>query len=350
MEDGSVAAVADVQRGRRCWAWPCSSARWPCWFTARLHYLVATAIAVEAAVLHNFCWHQRWTWRDRRAASRTTAVRRLGRFHLLNGAGFARRKPRADGAAHGGLRDGSRSPPTSSRSWRARCVNFFASEVLVFKPLESPRCRAGLCCAVLQPVRRSAADDDGRADGRDARGVAAVRAQVEDAYDSRHAGTIRSSPTTRSRAEPGGGSRRVAGHVDGHAWHRPRPARVSHRRAGRQDPPLGRGDLHSGRDVDTVIAQHLRERAGRESESLRRRHRSKLLVAGRRPISDLHEAAARQVITVTYNTEHSVGTAASGSARASSRSIATKIAELANAGHAAGARRSPGNDTGTCGG
>jgi putative flippase GtrA len=30
-----------------------------------LHYLVATALAVEAAILHNFVWHAAWTWRDR---------------------------------------------------------------------------------------------------------------------------------------------------------------------------------------------------------------------------------------------------------------------------------------------
>ena len=29
-----------------------------------LHYLLATAIAVEAAILHNFLWHMRWTWRE----------------------------------------------------------------------------------------------------------------------------------------------------------------------------------------------------------------------------------------------------------------------------------------------
>jgi putative flippase GtrA len=29
------------------------------------HYLVATAIAVEAAVMHNFVWHERFTWIDR---------------------------------------------------------------------------------------------------------------------------------------------------------------------------------------------------------------------------------------------------------------------------------------------
>ena len=31
----------------------------------RFHYLPATALAVEAAVLHNFIWHERWTWKDR---------------------------------------------------------------------------------------------------------------------------------------------------------------------------------------------------------------------------------------------------------------------------------------------
>ncbi len=30
-----------------------------------LRYLIATALAVEAAVLHNFFWHERWTWADR---------------------------------------------------------------------------------------------------------------------------------------------------------------------------------------------------------------------------------------------------------------------------------------------
>lgn len=34
---------------------------------AGLHYLVATAIAVELAILCNFAWHERWTWRDRLA-------------------------------------------------------------------------------------------------------------------------------------------------------------------------------------------------------------------------------------------------------------------------------------------
>jgi putative flippase GtrA len=50
----------------------------------RLPYLTATALAVEAAVLHNFVWHERWTWKDRRQAG-GSVLSRLVRFHLGNG-------------------------------------------------------------------------------------------------------------------------------------------------------------------------------------------------------------------------------------------------------------------------
>jgi putative flippase GtrA len=35
----------------------------------QMNYLLATALAVETAVIHNFLWHQRFTWSDRPAAS-----------------------------------------------------------------------------------------------------------------------------------------------------------------------------------------------------------------------------------------------------------------------------------------
>lgn len=48
-----------------------------------LNYLGATACAVEAAVLHNFFWHVRWTWADRPGDA---LVVRLLRFNLTTGA------------------------------------------------------------------------------------------------------------------------------------------------------------------------------------------------------------------------------------------------------------------------
>jgi putative flippase GtrA len=52
---------------------------------AGLHYLPATALAVEIAVLHNFIWHENWTWVDRTGRKKNGRCRRLFHFHLANG-------------------------------------------------------------------------------------------------------------------------------------------------------------------------------------------------------------------------------------------------------------------------
>ena len=46
-------------------------------------YLLSSAAAVEVVLMHNFVWHLRYTWRDRRNDS--TRVTQLVRFHLSNG-------------------------------------------------------------------------------------------------------------------------------------------------------------------------------------------------------------------------------------------------------------------------
>jgi putative flippase GtrA len=51
-----------------------------------LNYLLATALAVEAAVLHNFLWHERYTWADRVQPSWRKSLPRLLRFNLTTGA------------------------------------------------------------------------------------------------------------------------------------------------------------------------------------------------------------------------------------------------------------------------
>lgn len=50
-----------------------------------MHYLAATALAVETAVLHNFSWHEAKTWKDRPAGALTERLKRLLRFHSTNG-------------------------------------------------------------------------------------------------------------------------------------------------------------------------------------------------------------------------------------------------------------------------
>jgi len=53
--------------------------------SGKLDYRIATLTAVELAVLNNFFWHLRFTWRERRLRSSRLVLRRLMEFHLTNG-------------------------------------------------------------------------------------------------------------------------------------------------------------------------------------------------------------------------------------------------------------------------
>ena len=50
-----------------------------------IQYGVATALAVEAAVLHNFFWHERFTWADRASVGAQQSLVRLLKFNLSTG-------------------------------------------------------------------------------------------------------------------------------------------------------------------------------------------------------------------------------------------------------------------------
>ena len=58
------------------------------WVVTRVllcNYLIATVLAVETAVLHNFLWHQRFTWADRVPSNWRESVLGVLRFNLTNG-------------------------------------------------------------------------------------------------------------------------------------------------------------------------------------------------------------------------------------------------------------------------
>jgi len=50
-----------------------------------LYYLWATLVAVEAAILHNFIWHERWTWAERTRRRPGDILLRLVRFNTVTG-------------------------------------------------------------------------------------------------------------------------------------------------------------------------------------------------------------------------------------------------------------------------
>lgn len=93
---------------------------------------LAWFLAVEAAVLHNFIWHQTFTWRDRRGAGAGPWLRAAATFHLsvagtvaVNGAIF-------------GLLSIAGTPlllAGAAGIGSATALNFIAGDVWVFKPL-----------------------------------------------------------------------------------------------------------------------------------------------------------------------------------------------------------------------
>jgi len=85
-----------------------------------VHYLPGTAIAIELSVLHNFLWHERWTWRDRTGSAECKVQSAKCRMHN----------------AHCRVQDAeSRAPSaerrTNPRPQLARLVAFHAGNGLV---------------------------------------------------------------------------------------------------------------------------------------------------------------------------------------------------------------------------
>jgi putative flippase GtrA len=94
--------------------------------------VIATALAVEAAVVHNFAWHQRWTWRERRAAGARVVIRRLASFQLTNGAVSLVGNVWFTRALSGGFQI---DPVIANAAAIVACslINFAASSALVFR-------------------------------------------------------------------------------------------------------------------------------------------------------------------------------------------------------------------------
>jgi putative flippase GtrA len=50
-----------------------------------IHYMIATLLAVQCAIIHNFFWHQRWTWKENATQTKMDAVRRFVKFNTSSG-------------------------------------------------------------------------------------------------------------------------------------------------------------------------------------------------------------------------------------------------------------------------
>lgn len=285
------------------------------------HYLVATAVGVESAVLHNFIWHQRWTWRDRPAQSPRTTTVRLARFHLLNGVvslagniGLA--------AFFTGVVGVNAIVSNLVAIVACSLVNFAASDSIVFKD-DRPRRWRSAPVAIFVVLTLAASAEAGPTAATLA-GWRAYEAQVDARYNapaSTSAGFFALDREAHAR-----------GWRDGVLRGQPALVKI--------DPPgVEGGKIHHwigavfipGLTVPSVI-DRIQQNAGHESEHYEDVLASRLIQRTGDHLQVFMKLRRTNLITVTYNTEHAVDSKRIGDTRASVRSVATKIAELADVG------------------
>jgi putative flippase GtrA len=328
------------------------------------HYLTATAFGVEAAVLHNFAWHQRWTWRDRPSSSWRETGSRLARFHLLNGmvslGGNIGLTALCTGALH-------IDAIWSNLIAIVACslVNFAASEAMVFASERSATEPTGTFFSRLDSsgwwwnpssfsvIRRwlsmplamlaiLGGTPAAAAAGPAPSTVAAWRA-YEAGIDARYRAASSASSDQffvldRDGLDPGW---RASVLRDG-----PSIVKVD-------VAPVSDGKIHHwigaifvpGVTVQAVI-DRLEQRAGQESSSYEDVLASRLLERDGDRVRVFMKLRRTSVITVTYNTEHAVEYKRLTPTRASARSVATKIVELGDAGTPAEREKPPSDDSG----
>jgi putative flippase GtrA len=315
---------------------------------AGLQPLTATAIAVEAAILHNFLWHQQWTWRDRPSRSARVTTARLLRFHAMNGAI----------SMIGNVAIVAMLTPLGIRALPANAIaiavcslaNFVASDAIVFK---AARVAAALAIAIAVPIASPIpVNASGPADMAVAELTAATvsawhqyERQVDERYNRAPANgqPYFAQDAFKTNATSSWRQQVLAGQVTMSRIDAPGQATV--------DLPDGKvhhwvGAVFIPRaKLDAVLTQ-IKDRAGRESESFSDVVGSRLLSRDGDRIRIFMKLRRDNIITVTYNTEHTVQYRSLGGARASSRSVATKIAELEDAGTPREREKPVGNDHG----
>ena len=312
-------------------------------------YLVATAIAVEAAVLHNFVWHERWTWASRRSRSAMMLLSRLCRFHVLNGTISMAGNLAVMYLLVGTLQA---DPIVANILAIIACsiVNFGASELMVF------RRPAGLATLMLfAAVSPALAADDATPYTTEMLAVdlqpQTVQAwnQYEQRVDTRYyAASAGTSPFFALDAFgiPGWRTTALGGSVA--------IGRIERAQPGGSGIDVPDGKIHHWAGAIFVpntsvaaVLERLLHLAGTESKYYEEVIDSRLLARdGDRVSVFLKLRRSKYGVSATYNTEHSLEYRRLGPSKASSRSVATRISQLDDAGTPQERERPVGSDSG----
>jgi putative flippase GtrA len=284
------------------------------------HYLIATAVAVEAAILHNFIWHDHWTWRDRPVTSRQR-VARLMTFNTTNGFVSV-----AGNVVLTALFAGWLGVPIIIANIMAvalcSAANFLAADRVVFRPAS-----ALAIVVMLLPATASAAELTPETLAAWETYVQATEARIareldepkrflaldfpqgeEDARAARRLVGTRNTLMVERETRTSSGARIPV--PDGRIHHWLGAIFVPGVTVDRVAEWLQHPDQHKQTDV---ITARVLERTPDGLKVFMKLTRSK-------------------IVTVSYNTEHLVRIRRHGTGRLSSSSVSLRIAELADAG------------------
>jgi putative flippase GtrA len=288
---------------------------------SNMPYGLAATVAVASAVVHNFVWHERWTWRDRIAEGFSARARRFIQFSgwstLMAMAGTVSLT-----LAYVDIMRLSLPAANLLAVLSLSPINFLASERFVFRKARS---------LTVSAIALAACVSSGFGYG-----VTLSAAELQPSTLASWQQYVRSVEARigAELASADGPNGRCLRTVDCAAL---RSGRIVVERGGPRAsdaPDVPGGTIHHWRGALFVPNVTLQQVLDELRSSDPRRHLQEdvvayqLLSGGDERQHVYLKLVRKEVVTVTYNTVHDVQYRQHGPARASSRSVSVKIAEL----------------------
>ena len=290
-----------------------------------VHYLAATAIAVEVAILANFVWHQRWTWRDRPTESVREGWMRLLRYNTMT----ALTSVAGSLVVTGLLVEMLSVPPVAANAISVvllGALNFAGANTLVFK--------SGVALAALALATAAHASDEAKLQPQTAAGFTRYARAVE----ARRAKELTANaPFLAFERQPAADQSRILAALKRGEIFVERAA-APRDQSSAEEIAVDGGSINHWRGtvfVPNVKLDHLLK-VLQEPQS--DRHTQEDVLSSRVVSRDADSQKVflrlkrTKFVTVVYDTEYDVDYQRLSADRALSNSLSTKIIEIENAG------------------
>jgi putative flippase GtrA len=290
-----------------------------------VHYLVATAIAVEVAILANFVWHQQWTWNDRPTFSARESWMRLLRYNTMT----ALTSLAGSLVVTGLLVELLSVSPIAANAISVAllgALNFAGANTVVFK--------SGVALVVLALASAAHASDEAKLQPKTVAGFAKYAAAVEARRANELSGNTPFLAFERHTAAEQ--ARILTSLKRGEVF--VEQAAAARDQASAQEIPIDGGSINHWRGTVFVPSVKLDHLLKVLQEPQSDQHKQEDVLSSRVVSRDgdsqkvFLRLRRTKFVTVVYDTEYDVNYKRLSPDRALSNSISTKIVEIENAG------------------